>query len=461
MAEQHTKDMTKGRILPLILSFSLPLLSGNLFQQTYNIVDTAIVGQTLGKNALAAVGSSASVQFLVLGFCQGLCLGFNIPIGQRFGAKDTEGMHRYEYNGSIMAAGFALGITLITAILCKDILTALQVPAEIMDDAWHYLFFIFLEIPFTIMYNWLAGMMRAIGDSRTPFLFLAAASLLNIGLDFLFILSFHMGVSGAAIATVLSQAVSGFLCLFAVKRSFPVLKTSPSERHLSRSDAAELLRMGIPMGLQWSIVAIGSMIMQGANNSLGTKYVSAFTAGAKIKQFVLCPFDALATAVSTFVSQNYGAKKTKRIHKGIGEGAMAGVVYGIAAGLVMIFLGRKLCLLFLNAGSTEELDFAALYLRRMGYCFWVLGILNVFRMGIQGMGFANRAMIAGLMEMAARTFVSLTFVGKFGYDAITVADQSAWFSATAYVVPMCLHSLHEIEDTFRKEEALDRLGGKA
>lgn len=324
MAEQRTKDMTQGKILPLILSFSVPLLLGNLFQQTYNIVDTAIVGQTLGSEALAAVGSSTSVQFLVMGFCQGLCLGFNIPIGQRFGAHDEKGMHGFEYCGSLMAAGFAIAITLITALSCHAILSALQVPSEIMDDAWHYLFIIFLEIPFTIMYNWLAGMMRAIGDSRTPFLFLAIASVLNIGLDFLFILSFHMGVSGAAAATVLSQAVSAFLCLFSVTHSFPILKIAKEERRFDHQEAEELLSMGIPMGLQWSIVAIGSMVMQGANNALGTKYVSAFTAGAKIKQFVLCPFDALATAVSTFVSQNYGARKTDRIHAGIRRGAAAG-----------------------------------------------------------------------------------------------------------------------------------------
>ena len=460
MAETRVKDMTQGKILPLLLSFSLPLLLGNLFQQTYNIVDTAIVGKTLGKEALAAVGSSTSVQFLVLGFCQGLCLGFTIPIGQSFGAKRVKDMHRYEYSGSILAAVFAAVITLLTTVLCRSILTALQVPSEIMDNAWHYLFIIFLEIPFTIMYNWLAGIMRAIGDSRTPFIYLAIASVLNIGLDFMFILTFHMGVSGAAIATVLSQAVSAFLCLYSVTHSFAILKIGKEERHFRQEDGRELLRMGIPMGLQWSIVAIGSMIMQGANNGLGTKYVSAFTAGAKIKQFVLCPFDTLATAVSTFVSQNYGARNTERIHEGIRKGAMTGVIYGFLAGLVMIFCGRTLCLLFLDAGNTEELDLAAMYLRRMGYCFWVLGILNVYRMSIQGMGFANRAMIAGLLEMAARTFVSLVFTGTYGYDAITVADQCAWFSASAYVVPMCLHSLHEIENRFRNENNRDRLGEK-
>ena len=294
-------------------------------------------------------------------------------------------------------------------------------------------------------------MMRAIGDSRTPFFFLAIASVTNIFLDLLFILTFHWSVAGAAIATVISQALSGFLCFLAIRRQFPILLIPKKNRHFIKRDASVLINMGIPMGLQWSIVAIGSMIMQSADNSLGTLYVSAFTAGAKIKQFVLCPFDALATAVSMFVSQNYGARKIDRMRKGISEGAVIGISYGILAGIVMIFLGRTLCLLFLNQSQTAALDAAALYLRRMGYLFWVLGPLNVFRMSMQGMSFANRAMFAGVMEMAARTFVSLVFVSFFGFDAITWTDQSAWVSATLYAMPMCLHSLKQVKAQFEKE----------
>lgn len=453
MLQEHSKDMTKGSPLKLILSFSLPLLLGNIFQQTYNMVDTAIVGQTLGAKSLAAVGASTSVQFLVLGFCQGLCLGFNVPIGQRFGAKDPDGMHRYEYVGSIMAAVFALVLTVITELLCGPILHALQVPAEIYDQAYQYLFVIFLEIPFAILYNWLGGMMRAIGDSRTPFIFLAIASVTNIFLDLLFILTFHWGVAGAAIATVLSQALSGVLCLMAIQRQFPILSIPKKDRHFIKRDAAVLINMGIPMGLQWSIVAIGSMIMQSANNSLGTLYVSAFTAGAKIKQFVLCPFDALATAVSMFVSQNYGARKIERMRKGIRQGTIIGMIYGLLAGVIMIFLGRTLCLLFLSRSQVAALDAAALYLRRMGYLFWVLSPLNVLRMSMQGMSFANRAMFAGVMEMAARTFVSLVFVSFFGFDAITWTDQAAWISGVLYALPMCLHSLKQVELRFEQERA--------
>ncbi len=436
MARVYEKNMTEGNPLRLILSFTVPLLLGNLFQQTYNLVDTAIVGQTLGANALAAVGSSSSVQFLVLGFCQGFCLGLTIPIGQRFGAGDQHCLRRYEYTGGILAAVCALVMTFITTAGCAAILRALQVPEEIFQDAVRYLFIIFLEIPFMIMYNYLAGVIRAIGDSRTPFLFLAVASVMNIGLDFLFILAFHWGVAGAAAATVLSQAVSGFLCLLAILRRFPLLHIPPEDCSVRRKDVGILLGMAFPMGLQWSIVAIGSMIMQGSNNSLGTKYVSAFTAATRIKQFMLCPFDALASAVSTFVSQNYGASKPDRIREGVRKGTTVGILYGILAGGVLILCGNGLGRLFLSADSAEELALAALYMRRMGYLFWILGLLIVQRMALQGMGYAGRALFAGMMELAARSAVALTFAPVFGFGAITWTDQAAWAAAAVYCITM-------------------------
>ena len=244
---------------------------GNLFQQTYNLVDTAIVGQTLGAKALAAVGSSTSIQFLVMGFCIGMSLGFSIPVGQRFGAKDYSGMHRYEYAGGILAALFAALVTLLTTVFCNHILHLLQVPEEIFHDAWVYLIIIFCEIPFTVMYNYLAGLMRAIGDSKTPFIYLAVASVLNIGLDFLFIVNVGMGVAGAALATVLSQALLALLCLYAVARRYDVLHIEEKARHYDFLEGRDLMGIGIPMGLQYSITAIGSMVMQSANNSLGTQ----------------------------------------------------------------------------------------------------------------------------------------------------------------------------------------------
>lgn len=292
--------------------------------------------------------------------------------------------------------------------------------------------------------------MRAIGDSKTPFIYLAVASILNIGLDFLFIVNVGMGVAGAALATVLSQALSALLCLYAVARRYDVLHIEEEARHYDFLEGRDLMGIGIPMGLQYSITAIGSMVMQSANNSLGTQFVSAFTAGTKIKLFLLAPFDAFATAVSTFVAQNFGARQTDRIRKGIYKGTIVSVLYGAIFGLfAMILWGRDLCLLFLDAANTVELDLAALYLRRMGYCLWVLGILNVCRMSIQGLGNARKAMMSGVLEMIARTVVSVLFVGSFGYDAITWADQAAWFAATFFVVPMVIYSIRNVEQHFK------------
>ena len=452
-----TQSMTTGNPLKLILRFSLPLLLGNLFQQTYNMVDAAIVGQTLGAKSLAAVGSSSSVQFLVLGFCIGTCAGFAIPIAQRFGAEDYTGMRQYEFAGSIWSAVIAVILTLITCFACGGILRVLQVPQEIFSQAYDYLIVIFIGIPFTILYNWLSGILRAIGDSRTPFFFLALSAVMNIFLDFFCILNLGWGVAGAAIATVFSQAVSGILCLILILRKFDILHFRSEDKVVNKELTKNLIVMGVPMGLQYSITAIGSMVMQSANNSLGTVYVSGFTAGMKIKQFMMCPFDSLATAVSTFASQNYGALKPERIRKGIMQGTAIGVLYGIVSGLVLIFFGRSLSMLFVSGKNGAVLDASALYLRRMGMFWWLLGFLNVERTATQGLGYAGRAVFSGVVEMICRCIVSIGFVPVFGYDAITFADQAAWLGACLYIVPVCIVTVRHITRKIEMEKNLESL----
>ena len=312
--------MTEGNPLKLILAFSIPLLLGNLFQQFYNIVDTAIVGQTLGKVALAGVGSTTSVQFLVIGFCQGLTQGFAIPVAQRFGANDLKNLKKYVFNGAVLTFVFAILITLLTVVFTPQILSLLKVNSEIYSSSYSYIVVIFAGIPFTLLYNYLSGILRSIGDSKTPFYFLAFSAILNIFLDFFCILVLRWGCAGAAIATIFSQAVSGLLCLGLIIMKFEVLHVDKEDRHISMKHCLHLLNMGLPMGLQLSITAIGSMVMQSANNGLGTTYVSGFAAGAKIKQLMMCPFDAFGIATSTFLSQNYGARKAKRIKEGFRVG---------------------------------------------------------------------------------------------------------------------------------------------
>jgi putative MATE family efflux protein len=441
-----TKNMTEGKPLPLILQFALPLLVGNLLQQTYNIIDAAIVGQSLGSDALASVGASSSVQFLVLGFCIGICCGFGIPVAKAFGAQDYKKMRDYIFHAIVLTAVIAVILTAGCVLLCPQILHLLATPTDIYQDAYYYLVILFAGIPCTLLYNLLSSILRSVGDSRTPFLFLAVSTVLNIGLDLFCILVLQWGCAGAAIATITAQGISGLLCLIFIWKKIDIIHLQKENRRLQGSDVKTMVVMGIPMGLQYSITAIGSMVLQSANNGLDNSvYVSGFTAGLRIKQFFMCPFDAIATAVSVFCGQNLGAGKLDRIKKGIRQGVAIGVFYGIAAGLILIFLGRILSLLFLNKDAVDVLDASAQYLRCMGYFFWSLGILNVCRMTVQGIGYSGRTMFSGLTEMIARIVVSLVFVPMFGYQAVCFADQTAWVSACFYIVPTCIICIRKLQ----------------
>ena len=444
-------NMTQGSPLKLILRFALPLLMGNLLQQTYNIIDAAIVGRMLGTQALASVGASSSVQFLVLGFCTGTCCGFGVPVAKNFGARDYKKMKDCIFHSAVLGAVIAAILTTACALLCPQILHILSTPEDIYRNAYLYLLIIFLGIPFTILYNLVSGILRAVGDSKTPFVFLAISTVLNIFLDLFCIAVLKWGCAGAAIATITAQAMSGTLCVIYIWKKAPLLHLEKENCRFRGRDARHLLLMGVPMGLQFSITAIGSMVMQSANNGLGSVYVSGFTAGMRIKQFIMCPFDAIATAVSVFCGQNMGAGKADRIRKGVREGIGIGVLYGVCAGLILIFAGRNLSMIFVGADAAEVLDASAKYLRCMGYFFWVLGILNVARMCTQGLGFSGRAVFSGVTEMFARTIVSIGFVSHFGYTAICFADQTAWVSACFYIVPTCLYCVRKVTRALEKQ----------
>lgn len=438
---EMSTSMTKGNPLKLMLQFALPLLIGNLLQQTYNMIDAAIVGQTLGVKALASVGASSSVQFLVLGFCIGCCAGFGIPIAKYFGAEKLKTMRDYVFNGAVLTAIIGVLVTVLCSLLCSQILHILSVPEDVYRDAYSYLLVIFLGIPFTLLYNYLSSILRSVGDSKTPFVFLAFSAILNIFLDLFCIVVLKWGCAGAAIATISAQAISGILCLCFIARRMEKLWLTKENRRVNGEVVKELLVMGIPTGLQFSITAIGSMVMQSANNGLGSVYVSGFTAGMRIKQFALCPFDAIATSASVFCSQNLGARQPERIKQGLRQSVVLAVMYGVAIGLVLIFAGRTISMLFVNQSAVEVLDASGKYLRCLGYFFWCLGILNVCRMVTQGIGYSGRAVFSGVTEMVARSVVSIGFVGTFGYTAICFADQVAWATACLYIVPTCLYCI--------------------
>ena len=443
----------------MILTFALPLLLGNLLQQLYNVADAAIVGRYLGADALGAVGATSSVQFMILGFCIGICTGFCVPVATKFGAHDRTGMRRLIFNGMILAGIVSVVMTGACVLLCPQILRLLSAPSAIWNDTYNYILIIFIGIPFTMLYNFSAGILRATGDSRTPFFLLGFSTVTNIFLDIFCISVLHWGCAGAAVATVASQGLSGILCTLTICMKYDYLRIRKEERELSLPLCGTLLMMGVPMGLQFSITAIGSMVMQSANNALGTTYVSAFTAAVRIKQFAMCPFDAIATGVATFCSQNYGAGKSSRIREGYRLGVIMAMLYGLLSGLALILFGRALCLLFLDPSQTRILDAAARYLRACGYCFWILGILNVNRITVQGLGFSGRAIFSGVMEMIARVGVITLLVSRLGFGAVCLADQAAWIAAVAYNMPMCIGVLHKVSLICGDARQTPRLSG--
>lgn len=435
-----TKDLTIGNPFKLIIGFAVPVLIGYLFQQAYNLADTAIVGKCLPVEDLAAVGSTGSVSFLIIGMCMGLTSGFAIPVAQFFGSKDYTKMRQYIYNSIFLAAVFSIIYSAITVILCKPILRIMQTPADIVDHASDYIAIIFAGIPFGFVYNLSSAILRSIGDSKTPLFFLVFSSLLNIGLDFLCILKFKLGVQGAAIATVISQGVSGFLCLIYIKKKFPILKFQKQDKVFSLRFQKDLLSMGIPMGLQYSITAIGSVILQTSINSLGTMYVAAATAGIKIHMFFCAPFDSLGTTMATFAGQNTGAKEFERLKTGFKDSCIIGLAYSIFAFVILYLFGDKLALLFLDSKETFIIENAHLFLISNSSFYFPLAIVNIARFMIQGMGFPTLSILSGIFEMIARSAFGFIFVplfeqkAKLGYFVATFASPAAWVLADIFLV---------------------------
>lgn len=444
-----TRDLTQGKPITIIAQFAVPMLMGMLFQQFYNLVDTMIVGKLLGAGALAAVGSTGAINFLVIGFCMGLCNGFGIPAAQMVGARDMPAMRSYVANAAYLSAGFAVVITTVVAVFCRGILQVMQTPEDIFQQAYVYILIIFLGIPATILYNLLAAIIRALGDSKTPVYFLAMSSVLNIGLDFALILWGQMGVAGAAAATVISQAISGLACLFYMRRKFPVLRMSREELRPDAQRCKQLCAVALPMGMQYSVTAIGSIILQAAVNTLGSLYVAAVAAGSKLFQLLGCPIDAVGSTMAIYSSQNVGAQKMDRLHSGLWASMAIGLGYSLLALGAMCLLAPQSAMLFLdpNEAQFQQLvELTSQYIIIQTLFFLPLAGVNNFRFAIQGMGFSTLAICSGLLEMVGRGAVALWLIPRFGYLAACFAAPIAWILADLFLVPMssrCIQVLRE------------------
>ena len=398
-----TKDLTSGSPLKVILMFTLPLVLGNLFQQFYALADTIIVGRFCGVGALASVGATGSVNYLILGFVIGVCNGFAIPIAQLFGARDYSDLRRHVANAAWLCIAGSVVLTVTTVALTRPMMQLMQTPADILDGAVIYIGWIFAGIPFIFLYNMVAAIMRALGDSKTPLYFLILTSALNIGLDLLFIIPFQMGVLGAALATDISQVISGVLSFLYLSRKFDVLKMQKSDFTYSKKACARLLGIGIPMGLQCSITAIGSVIMQWAVNVLGS------------------------TAVNSAM--------------------LIILIYGVASAFVLHFTDVQIMGLFLD--TAKEVDIVAMgreYLFWNSVFFVPLGALIVWRYTIQGLGFSTLAMMAGVAEMVARTVVAIALVPVLGYFGAELSNPAAWIAACVFLYPAYIWTCRQLDN---------------
>lgn len=431
-------DMTVGSPLRQITKFALPLILGYILQQMYLVIDAAIVGRWIGVGALAAVGASSSIMFLVMEFCNGACAGFAIPVAQSFGAKDYSKMRLYVANAVRISAVMATVVTLLSLMFCRRILQMVNTPADIFHDAYIFLMLQFAAIPLTFGFNLFSGQIRALGNSRQPFYFLITSAVVNVLLDVVLILGCGLGVAGAGIATWLSQALSVILCLWYIRKHMQLLIPKGDERRFDNKRTSILLNNGVPMGLQFSITGIGIIMLQSANNALDTTCVAAFTASMRIKYLFTCVFENIGVAMATYCGQNLGARRMDRVTKGVKDAIKLMLIYFVFTFALIYPFADWMMRLFVDSGEAEVVGRAAQFMRIANYFYPALGLLTILRYSIQGLGFSNLSMLSGVMEMIARCGVSLWLVPALAWTGVCLGDPVAWCMADLFLIPAFL-----------------------
>ena len=437
------KDMTTGSPAWAIFHFVLPVFLGNVFQQFYSMADTIIVGKFVGNKALAAVGSTGTIMFLIITSLIGMTVGFTVLTSQRFGAGDMDGMRKTVGCAAILSVIVSVVATAVSMLGMRSLLTIMNTPADIFDDAYAYIMIICGGIFAQVLYNYLASVLRALGNSRTPLYFLILAALLNIVLDLGFIIQFHAGAAGAAYATVISQGVSGVLCLLYIWKKVPVLHLKRSDWRLDWHIAKLQLGLGLPMALQYSITAIGTIMVQSALNSLGSTLVAAFTAASKIEQVVTQAYVALGTAMATFCAQNMGAGKISRIRRGFRDATLMGIVYSLFAALLVVTVGKYMTYLFISEEIETILPSVDIYLKCVAAFFIPLTVVNLYRNGLQGMGFGFLPMMAGVAELVGRGVTAVIAAGYGSYFGICMASPMAWVLAGGLLILMYFYIMKQ------------------
>lgn len=423
-------DMTKGKPWKLILLFSIPLLIGNIFQQLYSMVDTIIVGRFVSVEALAAVGSTGAMSFLIIGFVIGITSGFSVITAQRFGANDEDGVRRSVATSIVLCIIFTILLTIIAMVGAKPMLDMMNTPANIMEDALTYILIIYAGVGATMYYNMISGILRALGDSKTPLYFLVLSSIINVVLDLLFIIQFHMGAAGAAYATVISQLVAAVLCTFYTKKRYPILALKKADFQLDWTFTCSHLNIGLPMAFQFSVTAVGIMILQAALNIFGSTVIAAYTAASKVEMLVTQPFATLGVTMATFCGQNRGANDWQRIRQGMRSCVWMGLASCLLASAINILGGHAFTTLFVSEGSVEVYAYAQEYLTTIAIFYPMLCLLYIYRNALQGMGESFVPMMGGVAEFLARLLVCMFLPAMIGYFGVCLASPAAWIAAT-------------------------------
>lgn len=429
-------DMTTGSPMKIIFDFTLPIFIGNVFQQFYNMADAVIVGKFVGNKALAAVGSTGTIMFLIYGFVVGMTAGFTVLTAQKFGAGDMPAMRRTVVGASFLSLVVGLVLTAAFMVFMKPWLVLMHTPEDIFADAYAYIMIISAGILAQMLYNLLASILRALGNSRVPLYFLILAALLNIVLDLVLIIVFHMGAAGAAVATVISQGISGVLCLFYIIRKVPLLRLTRDDRHLSGDLLRTQIRIGIPMALQYSITAVGTMMVQSALNILGSTLVAAYTAAGKIEQIVTQAYVAMGTTMATYGAQNMGAGDVSRIRQGFKASTIIGIIYAVVSAVLVMTVGKYMTYLFVSEDVALIMDSVNTYLICVGIFFIPLAIVNIYRNGIQGLGYGLLPMMAGVAELVGRGAVAVIAAGRKSYLGVCLASPAAWILASLLLIGM-------------------------
>lgn len=436
--------------MKMIFWFTFPIFIGNVFQQFYNMADAVIVGKFVGTKALAAVGSTGTIMFLINGFVIGMTAGFTVLTAQKFGAGDMKAMRKSVTGAALLSLVVGLILTVLFMVFMKPLLLLMNTPDDIFRDAYAYIMIISGGILAQMLYNLLASILRALGDSKVPLYFLILSAFLNIVLDLVFVIVFHMGAAGAAVATIISQGISGLLCLLYIARKVPVLSMVKEDWSPRKELLAVQLRIGIPMALQYSITAIGTMMVQSSLNILGSTLVAAYTAAGKIEQVVTQAYVAMGTTMATYGAQNMGAGDVPRIRQGFKACTIIGVIYSLIAAALVMTVGKYMTYLFVSDDVSLIMDSVDIYLKCVGMFFIPLTIVNVYRNGIQGLGYGLLPMTAGIAELIGRGAVALIAAQKRSYLGVCLASPAAWVLAGALLIVMYYYIMnHDMKKIFR------------